>query len=103
MYYHSFNLENENIIGQLSIECLDNKWKLFNFDNLSNKIFGDFGCWDGYFAFKAIEAGVSKAICIDNGMHSKKEWKSNIKYIANKKGVTNIVVVDEDLLSDNVL
>ena len=70
-WYHSIDLGNGIVSsGKKSAEQLAKDWEALGMPDMRGKSVLDVGAWDGYFSFRAEEAGASRVVALDHYMWS---------------------------------
>jgi tRNA (mo5U34)-methyltransferase len=66
-WYHSIDL-GEGVVpsGRRPAEELDREWAMLGLPGLHGKTVLDVGAWDGYFSFRAEEAGAARVVALDH-------------------------------------
>lgn len=65
-WYHSIDLGDEVTNGQKSSEVLNQEWNELGVPPLEGKSVLDIGAWDGYFSFRAEQAGAARVVALDH-------------------------------------
>jgi tRNA (mo5U34)-methyltransferase len=65
-WFHSIDLGDRVTPGQKPQELLANEWDQMRLPSLAGKSVLDIGAWDGYFSFRAEDAGAARVVALDH-------------------------------------
>jgi tRNA (mo5U34)-methyltransferase len=65
-WFHSIDLGDRVTPGQKPAELLANEWDQMRLPPLAGKSVLDVGAWDGYFSFRAEDAGAARVVALDH-------------------------------------